>query len=135
MPLMSWSDSLSVNVEEINTQHKRLLELINQLHDAMGQGKGREVVGKVLDGLIDYTRTHFAYEERLMVAQVYPSYLKHKVEHDALTKKVLDLQSRFLSGEIVITMEVMNFLKDWLSTHIMNVDKLFGAYLNGKGIK
>ncbi len=135
MPLIAWSDALSVNVQEIDSQHKRLVELVNQVHDAMSQGRGREVIGKVLDGLIEYTRTHFAAEERLMITHVYPSYVSHKVEHDALTKKVLDLQSQYLTGQGVLTMEVMNFLRDWLSHHIMTLDKAFGAYLNTKGVK
>lgn len=135
MPLITWNDSLSVNVQEIDSQHKRLVELINQLHDAMSQGRGREVMGKVLDGLISYTRTHFAYEERLMAARAYPSLAQHKAEHDALTKQVLDLQSQFLAGQAVLTLQVMKFLKDWLSNHILEVDKKLGAYLNTKGVK
>jgi hemerythrin len=135
MPLLTWSDSLSVGVQDIDVQHKRLVELINQLHDAMGQGKGRAVLGKTLDGLIDYTRTHFAMEERLMATQAYPGAVRHKAEHDALTKQVLDLQSKFLIGQATVTLEVMKFLKDWLSNHILTLDKQFGAYLNSKGVK
>ena len=135
MPLITWNETLSVNVQEIDSQHKHLVELINQLHDAMSQGRGREVMGKVLEGLIDYTRTHFATEERLMAAHAYPGQPRQKAEHDALTKKVLDLQSQFLAGQGVLTLEVMKFLKDWLSNHILEVDKQFGVYLNSKGVK
>ena len=135
MPLITWNETLSVNVQEIDSQHKHLVELINQLHDAMSQGRGREVMGKVLEGLIDYTRTHFATEERLIAAHAYPGLPRQKAEHDALTKKVLDLQSQFLAGQGVLTLEVMKFLKDWLSNHILEVDKQFGVYLNSKGVK
>jgi hemerythrin len=135
MPLITWNNTLSVNVQEIDSQHKRLVELVNQLHDAMSQGKGREVMGATLAGLIDYTRTHFAAEERLMTAHAYPGYGRHKAEHDALTKQVVDLQGQYQAGQPVLTIEVMNFLKDWLSKHILEVDKQLGAYLNSKGVK
>jgi hemerythrin len=135
MPLMVWNDTLSVKVDEIDNQHKRLVELVNQLHDAMTQGKGREVMGKVLGGLIDYTKTHFADEERLMLKYNYPAYAQQKAEHDALTRQVLDLQSQYLQGKMTLTLEVMQFLQDWLSNHIQKMDRLFGVYLNSKGVK
>ena len=135
MPLMEWSNALSVKVDDIDNQHKRLVDLVNQLHDAMLQGKGREAMGKVLGGLIDYTKTHFAFEERLMTTHSYPASALHKAEHDDLTKKVLDLQSQYLLGKMTITLDVMRFLQDWLSTHIQKVDRQFGIFLNGKGVK
>jgi hemerythrin len=135
MPLMSWSETLSVKVDEIDNQHKRLVELVNELHDAMAQGKGRDVMGKTLGGLVDYTKTHFADEERLMIKYNYPGYAQQKAEHDALAKKVLDLQSQYLLGKAALTLEVMRFLQDWLSAHIQKVDRQFGSYLNSKGVK
>ena len=135
MPLMTWSDALSVQVEEIDNQHKRLVDLVNQLHDAMVQGKGRDVMGKTLAGLIDYTRTHFAFEQELMARYNYPASLLHKTEHDDLTQKVVDLQSQYLAGKAALSVEVMSFLKIWLATHIQKTDRQFGRFLNGKGMK
>ncbi|MEK6737452.1 MAG: bacteriohemerythrin, partial [Planctomycetota bacterium] len=65
MALMTWNNGLSVNIKEIDVQHKKLIELINQLHGAMGEGKGKEVSGKILSDLIYYTVSHFTYEEKL----------------------------------------------------------------------
>jgi hemerythrin len=132
MPLITWNDALSVKVEEIDAQHCRLVELANQLHDAMIQGKGRDVMGRVLVGLLEYTRTHFTAEERIMIAQAYPGYRQQKAAHEALLQQVVDLRMKFLEGEAVMTMEVMKFLKAWLTDHIQEMDKQLGLYLNAR---
>jgi hemerythrin len=130
--LIVWNDALSVKVDEIDVQHQQLVALINQLHDAMSQGKGREVIGSVLAGLLEYTRTHFAAEERMMVAGSYPGYPVQRAAHEALIQQVVDLRTRFLTGETVMTQEVMKFLKDWLMEHIRVLDMQLGVYLNNK---
>jgi hemerythrin len=132
MPLITWNAALSIKVEEVDAQHRRLVELVNQLHEAMSQGKGREVMGQVLAGLLEYTRTHFTAEERLMIAQAYPGYWQQKAAHEALLKQVLDLRTKFLEGEAVMTMEVMKFLKAWLTDHIQGMDTQLGVYLNSR---
>ncbi|HKN18547.1 MAG TPA: bacteriohemerythrin [Dissulfurispiraceae bacterium] len=134
MALMAWSDNLSVNVAQIDEQHKKLVGILNDLHDAMKQGKGNDVTGNVLSGLVQYVASHFATEEKLMKTHAYPDYLKHKFEHDALTKQALDLQNQFQEGKSVLTIELMKFLKDWLSKHILGTDKKYGPFLNSKGI-
>jgi hemerythrin len=135
MAFMNWSDTFAVNIAEVDAQHKKLLSLLNELFDAMKVGKGREVVGKVLTDLIDYTVYHFGTEEKLFKRYNYPDYLPHKKEHDELTKKAVALKTDFDQGKQVVTIEVMNFLKDWLNVHILQVDKKFGPFLNSKGVK
>jgi len=132
MPLITWNEALSVKVEEIDAQHRRLVELVNQLHAAMSQGKGREVMGQVLAGLLEYTRTHFTAEERIMIAQAYPGYRQQKAAHEALLQQVVDLRTAYLGGEAVITMDVMRFLKTWLTDHMQGMDKQLGVYLNSR---
>ena len=134
MALITWTDALSVNIKEINEQHKKLISMINELHSAMGSGKGKDAMGTILGNLVEYTKTHFAYEEGLMQKHNYPGYLNHKSLHDALTKKAVDLHTSFKEGKTLVTVEVMNFLKDWLSNHIQDTDKKYGPYLNGKGV-
>ncbi|MEW6117819.1 MAG: bacteriohemerythrin [Nitrospirota bacterium] len=134
MALMTWSDALSVNIKEIDEQHKKLVGMINDLHDAMKVGKGTDVTGAILTGLVQYVATHFATEEKLMKAHSYPEFLKHKTEHENLTKQALELQKQFGEGKPVLTVELMNFLKNWLTNHIQGTDKKYGPFLNGKGI-
>ena len=134
MALLTWNDSFSVKVRQFDDQHKKLVGMVNDLHDAMKEGKGKEVLEKILNGLIQYTSTHFAEEERLMKQHGYPDYEQHKKEHNQLVLQVLDLQKNHKEGKAILTQSVMTFLKDWLQKHIQGEDKNYGPFLNGKGI-
>jgi hemerythrin len=134
MTFIEWKPILSVNIKEIDNQHQRLINLINTLHEAMSKGKGRDVVGQILSELLDYTRVHFAYEEKLLNTHAYPGYVKHKAEHDTLTRQVVELHQQYQSGQMVMTLQVMNFLKTWLSNHIQGTDKGYSLFLNNKGV-
>ncbi len=134
MALVVWKDIYSVNVNEIDQQHKKLVAIVNELHDAMTIGKGKDVLGKVLGELIDYTLYHFATEEKYFDLYDYPESDHHKKQHKDLVEQVASLQGKFEKGEKVLTLEVMNFLRDWLHDHIVGSDKLFGPYLNSKGL-
>lgn len=134
MALIQWSQMLSVGVTQFDNEHKKLVDMLNNLHDAMKAGKANDVVGKILDGLISYTGTHFAAEERLMTQHGYPNLTKHKGEHAALVKQALDIQKDFKAGK-ALPQNLLQFLKDWLMKHIAGEDKQYGPFLNGKGIK
>ncbi|MGO9481756.1 MAG: bacteriohemerythrin [Candidatus Kryptoniota bacterium] len=135
MALMTWSDKFSVNIKEIDEQHKKWVQMLNSLHDAMKVGKGRELVGETLAGLVDYTKVHFAAEEKLLRRYNYPFYEGHKRIHDDMVKEVELLRSKYDSGNtMVLSLEVMQFLKNWLSEHILSTDKNYGPYLNSKGV-
>ncbi|MBP2290441.1 bacteriohemerythrin [Azospirillum rugosum] len=136
MPLMEWNDKLSVGVTQFDNEHKKLVAMVNELFDAVQAGRGKDALGKILDGLIAYTKTHFANEERYFQQLGYPDLAAHKAEHDALARQVLDVQQKYHSGATAtLSMEVMNFLKNWLVKHIQGTDKKYGPFLNGKGIK
>ena len=136
MALMEWNPTFSVNVKKFDDQHKKLVDLLNQLHDAMKVGQGASAMGVIFQQLINYTATHFKEEEQVLQANAYPELAKHKAIHADLVKQVLDLQKKFQAGEAggLLTMKVMSFLKDWLVTHIQGEDKKYGVYLNTKGI-
>jgi hemerythrin len=127
MALLTWDNSYSVGVIEFDNHHKRLLELLNSLHAAMAQGKGNQILGPILDDLLSYTVFHFSAEERFMQQNNYGNFLTHKLEHDQLTKQVKDFQRDFQAGKITVTNTLMNFLKDWLTKHILSVDKKYGV--------
>lgn len=134
MALMQWNSTFSINVKKFDDQHKRLVELINQLYDAMKSGEGFTMLESVLHSVINYTATHFADEEKMMAAHGYPDLAKHKAIHQDLVKRVLELQQKLKSGSPAVTMEVLNFLKDWLVKHIQGEDKLYGTHFNSKGV-
>ena len=134
MSLLAWSNMFSVGVTEIDNQHKKLVDMANRLNDAMKAGHGKDAIGKILNELVSYTASHFAYEERLMDQHKYPMSPQHKQEHKDLVKTVLDFKAKFEKGDAALTAEVMTFLRDWLSKHIMSSDKSFGKDLNSKGV-
>jgi hemerythrin len=136
MPLMQWNDKLSVGVASIDNDHKRLVGMVNDLYDGVVAGHGKDVLGRVLDGLISYTAEHFAREERYFAQTGYPDSVAHKKEHEDLVKQVLDVQAKYKSGATsTLSLEVMNFLKSWLVKHIQGSDKKYGPHLISKGIK
>lgn len=129
MSLINWNNSLSAGVGFIDDDHHRLVEMVNQLHDAMKVGHGKDVLGGLLDGLVEYTRSHFRREEDAMLRHRYPDSAAHKHEHEDLLTKVMDFKRKFASGEVSLTVEVMGFLSNWLGTHIMGSDKKLGQFL------
>jgi hemerythrin len=134
MPIIIWNDAFSVNVKEIDAQHQHLFELVNNLHDAMLKGQGKTALATILDKLVEYTSVHFSTEEELMQRCGYIGLAGHKIEHDQFTQKTLDLKTRFDKGEIGLTLQVMDFLRDWLKNHINGTDKRYSTALNAKGV-
>ncbi len=136
MPLMTWNEKMSVGVKQLDEDHKQLVALINELHDAFKSGHGKDALGTILDSLVGYTKSHFAHEEQFFARTNYPEQAAHKKEHDDLTKQVLEVQSKFKKGGgTALSLEVMNFLRDWLTKHIQGSDKKYGPFLNSKGIQ
>jgi hemerythrin len=135
MALSSWREDFSVNIVEIDKQHMCLIELINKLHDSMKAGQGNTVIGPILSDLINYTAFHFDTEEKYFKKFQYSEYLRHKIEHDKLRKEAKTLNAQFSEGKISLSVEVMQFLRDWLSNHILKSDKKYGSFLKSKGLQ
>ena len=135
MPLIHWSDSLSVKVEAIDKQHQKLIDMINQLNDAMRQGKGKEVAGKIIDGLVTYTRTHFTFEEKYFSQYGYPDSEAHIKEHKLFERKAAEFRSDFGKGKLTLSMQIINFLSDWLRTHIQGSDQKYAPFFNQNGLR
>lgn len=132
--LITWSKSYSVNVAQMDLEHQRLIDIINKLYATMRQGRGREGIGQVLDELIDYTKTHFAHEEKLMKEAGYPGYDDQKRAHENLISQVQEICDKFKTGN-ALSQEVMSFLKSWLINHIQGMDKKYGPHLNKKAAR
>ena len=135
MPLVVWSDKLSVGVKSIDDQHSVLFKTINDLHDAMLKGQSRSVVGTLLHTLVDYTREHFTAEEAMMEAARYPSLAAHHVKHKELTKQVEEYVTRYERGDITLSIQLASFLSDWLTKHIQSTDQEYGPWLNEHGVR
>ena len=134
MSLIVWSDKLSVGIKEIDDQHMRLVAIINELHDAMAVGHGKDVLAKVLDELVRYTVYHFSTEERLMRVYDYVDHVAHEKEHKDLVQTAAELQKAVHEGTSSLTLATMHFLRDWLNHHILGSDLKLGRYLHSKGV-
>ncbi len=135
MSLIEWTPELSVHIPSIDAQHKELVRLINELHDAMRSGRGKDEVGRILRSLASYTQTHFEYEEAAMQRAGYPSAVTHKSMHQQLTTQVRTLSANLSGGKSVLSMDVLEFLRTWLRDHILKADKAYSGHLLEKGIR
>jgi hemerythrin len=134
MVFFEWSDDFSVNIAEIDAQHMRLVEMLNELYENMTNEQGTTVLGKVLTGLVEYAGTHFATEEHYMTTYDFPGYAEHKAEHEAFLAKAVDLLDRYAINPSLLGVETGRFLRKWLREHITGTDKLYGPFLNDKGV-
>jgi len=129
MACIRWNENLSVGIAQMDQQHKKLVDMVNRLYDAMNQGKGNETAASILGELVNYTKIHFAAEEQLMQKHHFPNFIAHKKIHDELTNKAVDLNQKIKNGEMVMAVSLSIFLKDWLQNHIMKEDKQYGNHI------
>ena len=134
MAFFEWSENYNLGIVDIDNQHKKLVLMINDLHDAMKSGKAADILGTLLAGLRNYNMTHFTNEEKYMMRFRYPKYAEHKGEHEVFIEKISEFQKRFASGNAAITVELMNFLKDWLTKHILGTDKEYVPFFAQSGV-
>lgn len=135
MSLIMWNDRLSVGIASIDKEHQKLVGLLNNFYDAVQGGKGKESLAKLLGELIDYTKVHFSNEEKLFAKTAYPDAAVHKKAHDDLAHQVVEIQNKYAAGaSAALSVETLNFLKNWLLTHIQGTDKKYVPHLTGHGI-
>ena len=124
-----WSNTLSVDVDEIDEDHRRLVDLFNILNHAVTDGEAKVYIEAVLEELISCTVWHFRHEERLMLKHAYPEFEAHKTEHAELIDSVRALQQKFDQQGQRLSSEDIEFLEHWLTEHILITDMKLGAYL------
>jgi hemerythrin len=135
MTLFVWDAKYFINISEIDSQHQKLFALFNELYQAMQEGHGNDVVGKVLASVVDYTAYHFDYEENLLRQYGYPDAAAHRAEHLKLAEQARALVQKHQAGQSYVTMATLKFLCDWLNNHILGSDRQFAPFLIGKGVR
>lgn len=116
-----WTEQLCIGIDVIDQQHRRIVEYINQLDEARTNGYSREEMGWLINELVDYTISHFGFEESLQEDAKYPFINAHKKVHDLFAQRVADYQARFSKGEDV-SKELNSLLVTWLFNHIKRDD-------------
>ena len=132
---VEWKDDYSVGIDSIDQQHKKLLNLINQLQTAVDYSTGEQFEREALDELVDYTKTHFTYEEGLMRDNDYPDFEPHKAQHEKMFEKVREVLAEYEQDQDTAMANAAEYLRDWLINHINGTDKEYSSYLIGKGVK
>ncbi|MCP3667982.1 MAG: bacteriohemerythrin [Gammaproteobacteria bacterium] len=125
MEKLVWSSELDTGINVIDEQHKRIVGYINELVELKDHPE-RDKVGDVIDELVDYTISHFAFEESVMEGAGYPFLSPHKKIHVLFVKKVSMIIERFKNGEDVVD-DLLHLLQKWLINHIKNED---GDYID-----
>ena len=130
-----WKDAYSVGIDSIDQQHKKLVNLINHLQTAIDYSTGEQFERDALDELVDYTKTHFSYEEGLMRDNDYRDFEAHKAQHEEMFKKVGEVLAEYEKDQDTAMSNAVKYLKGWLINHINGTDKQYSSYLIGKGVK
>jgi hemerythrin len=133
MPLITWSNEFSVGVKSLDSQHINLFNILNELHEAMKNGNDQVVCGPLLHKLLDYTREHFAAEEKILEAMRYPDLARQRAQHNAMTVRVAEFITVYKMGKRPVSVELLFFLSDWLRKHILQEDKEYSVWLARRG--
>lgn len=133
MELFDWSSEFSVSVEQMDLQHQKLVGMLNKLYHAMMNHCAMEITQPLVQQLVLYTQTHFADEEALMAAHGFPQLGEHREQHRLLIERVQAQVSLAAEKDLFQPVQLLHFLKEWLSIHIQQEDKLYGLWMQGHG--
>ena len=131
---IEWKDEYSVGIDSIDQQHRKLINMINQLTTAVDYSTGEEFEREALADVVDYTKTHFTYEEGLLKDNDYPDFEAHQAQHREMIAEVEAVLTEYETDHDKAMQHACNFLKDWLVHHINGTDKQYSSFLIGKGV-
>lgn len=134
MTFIDWSESENVNVKTIDYQHKKLANLVNQLHQTLSESK-KENSLMILKELTTHLKEHFDTEEKFMKEHKFVNYISHKLEHDRFLNKILEFETEIVSGNINVNLEILSLIKKWFFNHLELNDRKLGKYLYEKGVE
>ena len=132
MEKVSWKDEYSVGVAKIDRQHRHLFEIINKLIDHSGTSKDPELVSETLTEMLNYAKEHFTTEEELMQEYGYPEIEPHKEQHIYFFKTTAELSVNALNKQSMVLSEIVEFLKLWLTLHILKCDIKYKEFFKAK---
>jgi len=133
--LIEWNSEYSVEVEEIDMQHKKIFVLIDELNTAINDMKTKESLEKILSGLVNYAIYHFDTEEKYFDQFHYEFTDEHKEQHEIFKKKVTDISQKIDKNEIEISSELIDYLEDWILEHVTDSDQKYKKCLKENGLK
>ncbi len=135
MAYFEWADDLVIDNGPIDKDHHHLVDLVNELHTATSQGRGQDIVAKIMDELIGYTADHLRREEQLMESVNFPNLVGHRMGHAKFIADLKSLHGKYQAGSITVASQLSTVLRDWLSLHIRRSDKELRVFLKNSGPK
>lgn len=128
-----WKDSFSVGIEELDAQHRGLLDLSNAIGDlADAQNTVKSATSNALNAMIRYAKNHFTTEEGYFEKYCYPEYPQHKLEHEAFVESAF-LMAQELDKESVLSLgAIILYLEDWYTDHVLGTDRGYKRFLSAK---
>lgn len=133
--MFQWEEKYSVGIQSIDNQHKEIFKYLNELLQAMKDGKAENVTTQIILELAKYAKIHFQKEEFFFQRFNYPETVEHMREHQFFIEKVESFKSEFKAGKITLTFELLGFLKDWIDHHILEVDKRYMECFQKNGLR
>ncbi len=135
MTSVKWNDNYSVNIAEIDIQHRVFIKLINKLLKSVANGTSKEIISSIFKDLTVYAAIHFETEEDYFEKFNYPESSFHKQQHEDIAKKIEEFKKRNEEGREILDSEIVYFLISWFISHVMLIDKRFTKYLTENGLK
>lgn len=133
MPAVIWTPAMSVGIEALDTDHKMLFGLINQLDRAVAEGSADDIVASIINGLVDYTEYHFGREEAMLRAVGFAGLDAHLAHHRALVKTLHDLRDDYTGGRRRgIERALLDFMHEWITDHVLAEDMKYAPDLKGR---
>jgi hemerythrin len=132
MEKFSWKEEYSVGVEKIDGQHKHLFDIVNKLVERVGSAADTELVSDTLTEMVNYAREHFADEEKLMKKYGYPEIEQQKTQHAYFISTTAELIISFMDDKHMTGDEIAEFLKIWLTNHLLKSDMKYKEYFRQK---
>ena len=132
---IKWTEVHSVKIMTFDKQHERLFEILNDFYEEVNAGVGNEELLKVIDLFLEYATYHFRFEENIMKLHKFPAYKFHKKQHDLFLNKVRDFKIRYEGGRLLLTLEITQYIKDWIERHMDETDRIYSDFLLERGVR
>ncbi len=132
MTFARWDPRLATGKPTIDAQHQRLFGMLDELHGAIVDGRDAEMLDGVIDELQRFAAEHFRDEEALMAEVEYPGLDSHHQLHENLERRTDEMAEKYRSGEYTISISLAMFLRDWLSDHIGEHDRLLAEHIRAE---
>ncbi len=135
MPLLDWEKKYSVDVEEMDEQHIKIIDLINKAHQMMTEGRAHIDLGCVIDQLLHYTEYHFALEEQYMKEAGYEGFDHQHEQHQFFISRIREYKEQYETGRVAASVKLVQLMMDWLINHITVTDRKYTEHFHKAGIK